>query len=420
MKDKTILFVMPRLPFPATSGRKTSLYNYCKILSESFGYRLIVAAFLEENDEPNLCPSFIDKLIILPEASKITKIKNILFKSFLLKKMPIQTSIYYNKTVKSIIDDIIVSEKVDICIADMVRTTEYLKNVKCYKIADLDDRISLRYERQLKTDFKNVNPYGAFINRFPKLIQKFLFLPIIKKIVTKNEIMLLKKYEIEVGKIFDKTIFVAKKECEKFNEELGETKAFPVPIGVDINYFNSKNVSLTEEKYIGFLGALNVAHNENAVRYFINDILPLILKKNNNIKFLIIGGGASESLKSLQSSNIVFTGRVDDVRDYLNNCSVFVCPLRFGSGIKTKNLEAMAMGLPVVTTSIGAENINAESGKHWIICDDEKEFANNVLELIANKSLRSEIGKNAEKYINDNWTWDLAKKSFEDLIKKGE
>ena len=76
-KTKKILFVMPRLPFPATSGRKTSLYHYCRILSEELGYRLIVAAFLEKGDDPQLKPEFIDRLEILPKPSATTKIKNI-------------------------------------------------------------------------------------------------------------------------------------------------------------------------------------------------------------------------------------------------------------------------------------------------------------------------------------------------------
>ena len=70
-KEKTILFVMPRLPFPMISGRKTSLYHYCRILSEELGFRLVVAAFLEAGDDPNLKPDFIDELVILEKSFEI-------------------------------------------------------------------------------------------------------------------------------------------------------------------------------------------------------------------------------------------------------------------------------------------------------------------------------------------------------------
>ena len=73
----TILFVMPRLPFPAVSGRKTSLYHYCRILSEELGYRLVVAAFLEKGDKPEEKPDFIHRLVILPKAKAVKKMENI-------------------------------------------------------------------------------------------------------------------------------------------------------------------------------------------------------------------------------------------------------------------------------------------------------------------------------------------------------
>ena len=94
-KEKTILFVMPRLPFPATSGRKTSLYHYCRILSEELGYRLVVAAFLEAGDDPSQKPAFIDRLVILPKESAKKKILGIAKNSIILQKKPLQVELYW-------------------------------------------------------------------------------------------------------------------------------------------------------------------------------------------------------------------------------------------------------------------------------------------------------------------------------------
>ncbi len=414
-KEKTILFVMPRLPFPASSGRKTSLYNYCKILSEELGYRLVVAAFLETDDNPDNKPDFIDRLVILPKANSLKKIFFILNYSLLLKKKPMQVSLYWSNEAKKIIDKLVEDEKPDFVIGDMIRTTEYIKDINTYRIADLDDRISLRYERQLEINAADINPYGAFLKSFPKIIQKIMLIKPLKLFVVKNEIHLLKKYEIEISKICDKTILVAQKEADKINEDLHDNKAISIPIGVDTQYF-SYRTSKKNGNLIGFLGAMSVAHNEHAVRYFANDILPLILKEIADAQFLIIGGGASEDLQKLSSSHIKFTGKVDDVRDYMEKCKVFVCPMTFGSGIKTKNLEAMAMGVATVTTNIGAENIDAVSNHDWIIADDKTEFANAVIELLKNDHKRQLIGLNGCKYINENWTWNVAKTAFENLL----
>lgn len=414
-KKKTILFVMPRLPFPATSGRKTSLYHYCRILSEELGYRLVVAAFLEAGDDPSQKPAFIDRLVILPKESAKKKILGIAKNSIILQKKPLQVELYWSKTAKEKVNQLMNEENPEIVIGDMIRSTEYIRDLKAYRIADLDDRISLRYQRQLDVDIKNVNPYGAFLNTMPAFVQKVLLAAPIKAFVLKTEVTLLKKYESDIGKSCDKTIFVAENEVEQFNRELGKEKAVAIPIGVDTQYFSYRETG-KQGNYIGFLGALGVAHNESAVRNFVENILPLIVKKCPDVTFLVIGGGASNEIKSLESKNVHFTGRVDDVREYLEKCKVFVCPMTFGSGIKTKNLEAMAMGLPVVTSSIGAENIDAADGKDWIVRDDNQVFADSVVEILENRSLQNKLGKNASEFVKEHFTWDVAEKEFKKLL----
>ncbi|RGG76796.1 glycosyltransferase [Clostridium sp. AF17-2] len=415
VKSKKILFVMPRLPFPATSGRKTSLYHYCRILSEELGYKLIVAAFLEKEDNPNLKPKFIDRMEILPKPASITKIKNILIDSVILKRKPMQVSLYWNPEAKKIIDMLVDEEKPDIIIGDMVRSTEYIRDYNAFRIADLDDRISLRYQRQLDYDITGINPYGAFLNTLPKMIQKIMLWKPLKVYVVKNEINLLRRYELEISEQCDKTIFVAQQEADILNKELHKNKACAVPIGVDVDYFSLRYKN-SEEGKIAFLGALGVAHNEFAVRYFIKEILPLILFEYPKAKFLVVGGGASEDLLKLQSEYVIFTGRVEDVRDYLEECSVFVCPMTFGSGIKTKNLEAMAMGLPVVTTSIGAENINARNERDWIVADSSEKFAKAILEILVNENKRLSLSKNGSIFVREHFTWKVAKEKFAEIF----
>ena len=237
--------------------------------------------------------------------------------------------------------------------------------------------------------------------------------------LVKNEIKLLRNFELEMGRICERTVFVAQKEAEQFNEELGERKAMAVPIGVDTEFFRYEPKN-SKENYIGFLGAMNVAHNENAVRHFIDDIFPSVIKQIPDAKFLVIGGGASDELQKLSNDHIIFSGRVKDVREYLDQCKVFVCPMTFGSGIKTKNLEAMSMGLPLVTTSVGAENINARDMQDWIVADDEQGFANAVIDLLSDENKRQIIGKNANEFIKKNFTWQVAKEKFQAIFEELE
>lgn len=414
-KEKTILFIMPRLPFPVSSGRKTSLYHYCRILSEELGYRLVVAAFLESSDDPTQKPEFIDKLIVLPKASAKSRILGIVKDSIILHEKPMQVALYWSPEAKKMVDELVEKEHPKYVIGDMVRSTEYIRDIDSFRIADLDDRISLRYKRQLDNDIDGINPYGAFLYTVPKVLRAIMLVKPLKLAVMKNEVALLEKYEKEIGQICEKTVFVAEKEAYEFNQELKQDKAVAVPIGVDVDYFYYREPKATKN-IVGFLGAMSVAHNENAVRHFISEILPIVLQKVPDTVFMVIGGGVSEKLRKLESEHVYFTGRVEDVPDYLERCKVFVCPMTFGSGIKTKNLEAMAMGLPIVTTSIGAENINAVNGKDWIVADDNSEFADWVTDLLTDEANRCLIGKNGSDFIKDNFTWNVARKKFEELL----
>lgn len=328
-----------------------------------------------------------------------------------------QVALYWNPKAKKIIDDIYLREKPDVVIGDMVRSTEYIRNYDTFTIADLDDRISLRYQRQLENNIEGINPYGAFLDTVPRLLRRLLLIKSLKISVVKNEIKLLNKYELEIGAVCNATVFVAQKEADEFDNELGIKKAVAVPIGVDTDYFSYRKCGI-EGNIIGFLGALNVAHNENAVRHFVIDIFPNIIKKVPDAKFLVIGGGASAELMALQKYNITFTGRVDDVREYLEKCKVFVCPMTFGSGIKTKNLEAMAMGLPVVTTTVGAENIGAKDNEEWIVADNADLFSDYVCELTQNDNRRDCLGENGSKYVRNSFTWKNARDRFEELLRK--
>ena len=202
----------------------------------------------------------------------------------------------------------------------MVRSTEYIKDIRAFRIADLDDKISKRYERQYNKDIKNINPYGAFLTTLPSIIQKIIMFSPVKKSVLNREIKLLKKYEIQISKECDRTIFVAQKEANELNNILGQNKAVAIPIGVDINYY-SYRICGSSVDIIGFLGAMDVSHNEAAVIHFIDDIFPIIHESKPDTKFLVIGGGVSERLKKYENENIIFTGRVVDVRKYLQKCS---------------------------------------------------------------------------------------------------
>lgn len=413
---KKILILSERLPFPPTSGTKNLLFNYCKILHNELGMEVINISFLEQEDDVEKKPDFISKSYVLPNPSSKAKVQNLLVKTLIQHKYPMQVSLFWDKKIKAEIDKIVEKENPDYVISDFIRTTEYLKDFKGFKIADLQDLLSLRYERQLKLDIDTMNPYGAYLYRIPVIVQKVLQFSFIKQAVMKTEIKLLKNFEKNVGMQYDRVMFVANREGQIFDSILGERKALVAPLGVDYNFFSQKmNVEKIPHS-IAFMGALNVAHNENGIIHFAQSVFPIVLKSIPDAKLYIIGGGVTDGIKQLVSDNVILTGRVEDVRVTIESCQIFICPLQFGSGIKTKNLEAMAMGMPIVTTTIGAENIDAEDKKDWLVADEDGKFAEKVVELLNDKELRKLIGENGQNFVKEHFAWRLAQEAFDEVF----
>ena len=418
---KKLLFLTSRLPYPTSSGRKNVMFYYCKYLKEMYGYEIINVSFLEKEDDVSVKPEFISKTYVIEKPRAKEKLENLLKYTVLKNEFPMQVSLFLSKSVKEEIAEIIEKEKPDLVMCDMVRMAEYLKDISLPKILDMDDLLSIRYSRQLKLNLKDINPYGAFLYDLPKSVQWILNIKSIKKLVLRRETNLLEKYETKVSEKYDSIVFVAEKEAQEMNKRLNQNKAFAVPLGVDINYFEEINIEEQDKikNSLSFMGAMSVAHNETAVIHFLQNIMPIIQKEIKDIKFYIIGGGITEKVRSLakNNENIIITGRVEDTREYIKRTNLFIAPLLFGSGIKTKNLEAMAMRVPVVTTTIGAESISAVNNEEWIVEDDFEVYANKIIQLLKNTELRSNISKNGFEFVEKNFSWENLMKKWGAVIK---
>lgn len=167
-------------------------------------------------------------------------------------------------------------------------------------------------------------------------------------------------------------------------------------------------------KDIMFIGGFFHQPNEDAVFYFIQDIFPIIKKKIQDIRFFVVGSDPSPAVLELNSEDVIVTGYVEDVSPYFENCRVFVSPLRYGAGMKGKIGQSMAYGLPVVTTTIGAEGIGLVDGENALISDDPKEFAEATIRLYTDEKLWCRISKKSVKHIEKNYS----KKAFSRRIER--
>lgn len=417
---KKVLFVTTRLIYPVNDGRKVVLYNYCKGLAEQHNCEVRLFSLIDEEDKGIKQPDFISKVYFGSLPNKLEKIKNLFIKSLMLNKWPLQVSLYYSTKAKKQLDSVLKDYKPDVVICDMARTAEYLKDLddsKYNKILDMDDLLSKRYRRQVESSIISENSIGAYGSKLPKFMQKVAKNGNIMMNVIKKEAYLLSKYEINISKYYKTIIFVSPVEAKDFNKKIGENKSIDITIGVDYNYFSEEVVQNKKNNYIVFLGNMYVAHNKDAVNSFIAEVFPNILKKIPDCVFRIVGRCSQEYKNEIEKNlNIEVTGEVDDIRKYVQDCTVAVAPLKYGSGIKTKILETMAMGVPIVTNEIGNEGLELINNKELIIAKKNDDVSNQVINLLQDNKLQKKLSTEAKLFVKDNHQWQMILTKFSKIL----
>lgn len=411
---RRILFFTSRLPFPPESGRTRTLYDYCRYFSQWLGFSVAVVTWADGRQTDEL-PPFIEKLYLLPPPSILMKIPSLIWHTFLRSDWPLQVGLYYSSRTQQKIEEIFKLEKPDVVVADMVRTALYFDSVKLPKILDLDDLLSVRYGRQISGCYIE-SPYGRLTENLPQILGWLFNNSLINRWILRKEKNLLERFEIQMAYAYDATVLVSPVEAEHLCRVVGQKKVFAIPPAVD-------DILLTQEWWkpvpgvIAFAGAMNVAHNEAAVLYFYHEIMPLIKQYFPSVRFRIVGKNPSVRVRELAADPAIeVTGWVEKPYEQVGNAEVFVAPLTFGSGIKLKILEALAIGVPVVTTSIGAEGIGALPGEHLSVADNAEDFAKAVLELLASPTLRAKRSQAGREFVKERYRFETVMRTWDEVF----
>ncbi len=188
-----------------------------------------------------------------------------------------------------------------------------------------------------------------------------------------------------------------------------------VPNGVDTTFF-SPDENIQHPHSLVFVGMMGYVPNYDGIQFFLEEVFPHVLKKYPDCTITIVGKNTPEFITSQASENVIITGFVEDTRPYINAASVYVVPLRMGSGTRLKVMEALAMKKPVVSTSIGCEGIDVTREKNILIEDDPKAFADAVMRLFENHELRSKLSENGHKLVHEKYDWQSVCKEIDTCI----
>jgi glycosyltransferase involved in cell wall biosynthesis len=178
-----------------------------------------------------------------------------------------------------------------------------------------------------------------------------------------------------------------------------------VPNGVDLTAYKGIGQAIPHD--LLFTGKMDFRPNVDAVLWFGQQVLPLIQAQRPGATFAIAGQRPHPRLDVLRNvPGVTITGYVDDVRPYLAGATVYVAPLRVGGGTRLKLLEAMVMGVPIISTTVGAEGFPVVHGQELILADEPESFARAVLDLLENPTHRARIGAAGRAFAQANYGWD--------------
>jgi glycosyltransferase involved in cell wall biosynthesis len=179
-----------------------------------------------------------------------------------------------------------------------------------------------------------------------------------------------------------------------------------VPNGVDTRAYQPLKEEVASPVLL-FVGNMAYLPCADAVLSFCRDVLPRIRRVMANVEMWIVGINPRPEVRELEGAGVHVTGFVEDVRPYYNRSTVCVVPLRAGGGTRLKILEAMALGRPVVSTSIGSEGLDAVDGEHILIADHPEDFAHKTLRLLTDETLRQSIANKARELVVRCYDWDI-------------
>lgn len=372
-----IFMLVSRVPWPLEKGDKLRAFHQLKMLARDHEVHLCCL-----NDKsPN--PEAVVELSKITPHIHIIQLNKLLIGWRLIRALfsdrPFQVHYFFQRSPNNKIAGLINEIKPDHIYCQLIRTSEYVKHRHEYKkTLDYMDALSSGLRRR-------TNDASWWM-----------------KIFVREEAKRLTAYENLIFEYFDHhTIISAQDRQLIFHPERNRISV--IPNGIDSNFFTP--VATVKKFHIAFTGNMSYPPNVDCAIRLAKEILPIIHKSMPEVKLLIAGANPSRSILQLQSESVHVSGWMEDIRDAYNQSTIFMAPIRRGSGLQNKLLEAMCMNLPCVTSGIAANAMNAINEEHMLICETNEEFSAMAMRLLQQHEDASRIGERGRDFVVRHFNW---------------
>ena len=380
-----VLFLTQVLPYPPDSGPKVKSFNVLKYLARHYEVTLVSFVRGDQSVEVRRLGQICRTVHTVPMA------RSLLFGQpwMMLRDERI--------AMRRLVDRLAAEHKFDVVHADQLNMAQYAQRLRSSrKVLDAHNALWLLYRRLWET--LPPGPERALLGRDWKL---------------------LKSYEGRMCREFDAVIAVSDEDKTALEEAMGMSRDIAViPIAIDGEETPMVNRAL-EANHIVHLGTMYWPPNIDGIMWFVREIFPTIRGERPDVALDVIGARPPRELRRLHgcSMGVNVTGYVKDVQPYLEQAGVFIVPLRAGGGMRVKILEALARGLPVVTTSLGCEGIKVKHERHALIADSPEAFAQAALRLLEDHAFADELGRNGRRLIESAYDYRTACKPLDEVYR---
>jgi glycosyltransferase involved in cell wall biosynthesis len=239
----------------------------------------------------------------------------------------------------------------------------------------------------------------------------------VRGLVWRDQARKMRRFEADVLGRFDTVIAVSARDAKELQRRYRLPTVETIDTGVDLDYFARLPApSHVKPNTIVFTGVMDSPANIDGINFLMQDVWPLISRARPDVRALIVGRNPSPAvIEAAREKRLpwIFTGSVPDIRPHVAEADVAVIPLRIGSGTRIKAFEAMAMGRPVVATTVGVEGLDITPGRHFLAADDPATFASAIVRLLEDPDLRETLVTEARGRLEERFSWATIARQFE-------
>ncbi|MDA3942533.1 MAG: glycosyltransferase [Bacteroidetes bacterium] len=384
-----IFVLLSRIPWPLEKGDKLRAFNQLKQLSRQHE---IVLCALNTDKKADKKAAFralqpFCKSINFVDLPGIGILLNVIVAW--INGRPLQTGYFYNTRAAKSIDRLIEQHQPDFLYGQLLRVAAYIRKNDVPKAIDYQDVFSMGMKRRLEVS--------------PWFMKPFLMM----------EYKRLQRFETAVFEDFDLKTIISEPDRELIPHPERQ-EILIIPNGVDHDFFSHY---VAEKKYdIVFTGNMAYPPNVNAAAFLAHDIMPIVWKSIPDASLLLAGASPDISVRQAASERVFVSGWMDDIRQAYAQSKVFVAPMRIGTGLQNKLLEAMSMGLPCVTTSLANKPLKAVPQEEILTGETAVEIAAQLVFLLQNPEKAMEIAGQGNYFVRQKFNWETATNILSEAI----